>query len=387
MIISNLDTLSSGWVVQPIANVILGIGAAFLWTTQNVYFGQAAYIAGTRATPRRRAQIVGASASAEGTSASEAITALTTRFNGDFFGVFQFSNSAGNLVSSVLMLAFSGIDWLRYLLFFVLAGAAVCGAALFLLLPSIDHTRESQDEAPSVAAALKTLTDVKFALMLPWIITNGMTFALVNAGFTSDIVSPLLGPGYVGFAMTVFFAVDAFFSKSWKSLIIDRYLSRRTVFIWTGMLWIAFLVVKLLWTRRPNYEKQDNDWKQVHEVTWPDVALPLTLAILAGVADGFWTPGPPAVLQSFFADSPNLVATMAAYKAFQSLGFAIQFTLGATLQAYPTIRDVIPLCCVGVSLISVVCLDFFKQPLDPRSATVLTAVLNSGQAVAPKASA
>jgi len=377
MIASNLDTADSGIVVQPIANALLGVGAAFLWTTQNVYFGQAAYIVGTS----RSAMV-----SSQHASSQEAITALATQFNSIFFGVFQFANSTGNLLASALMLAFKGIAWLRYLLICVLATAATCGAAVFLLLPSIEHSRESQDqEAPSVVAALKAVGDVRFAALLPWIITNGMTFALVNGDYTADVVAPLLGNSYVGFLMTVFFAVDAFFSMFWGRLITQRVLSRRTVFCCTSLLWIAFLLVKLLWTRRANYKKEGTEWQQVHDPTWLDVALPLTLAVIAGAADGFWTPGPPSVTQSFFADSDNLVATQAAYKAFQSLGFAIQFTIGATLQAYPELRSSICLCCVVGSVVSVLCLDLCKQPLDPRVSSLTTA-LNSDQAEAGKES-
>lgn len=353
MILSNLDTAASSWVVQPIANVFLGAGAALLWTTQNVYFGQCARLAG-------KAQASGAA------SETEAVAAMTTRFNTSFFSVFQFSNSFGCLVSSCLILAFGHIDWARMLLFFVLAGAAVCGIFAFLFLPNIECSSDEQQAPPSVTSALQAIADTRFVIMLPWIVTNGMTFAFVNADFTSDIVSPLLGPGYVGFLMTGFYASDAFFCVFWGQLISKQFLSRRTAFIGSASFWLLFLLLKVFWTREPNFDS-DNDWKAIPgtRVEALDVVLPLVLALVAGAGDGFWTPGPPSVLQSFFAET-NLLGSMAAYKAVQSLGFAVQFTLGATLKPFPDLRNFILLCCLATSLVSVLFLDSCKQRLDPQ---------------------
>jgi MFS family permease len=275
------------------------------------------------------------------------------------------------------MLAFAKVTWLRYLLFVVLTFFAICGAALFLILPNIDHSEDYQEESPSVTAAVSSLADAKFAMALPWIITNGMLYAFVNGDLTADTVTPLLSESYVGVFMTVFFGADAVFSLLWGKLIDRKCLSRRSIFIFTGLLWIAFAIIKNFWTRSANFEKEASEWTQVGDIEWMDVALPTVLTLIAGAADGFWTPGPPAVLQSFFADSPNLTATMAAYKALQSLGFAIQFTLGATLHDYPTIRSIIILACTGVSMISVLCLDCFKQPLDPRQNPEQTVPLNA----------
>jgi len=361
MIASNLDTGPSQYFVQPIANALLGAGGAFLWTSQNFYFGQCASLAGR-------------AASAEGTSVTDAINRMATRFNSSFFGLFQFANTTGCLVSSFLMLAFSKVAWMRTLLFFVLGAAALCGTMIFLLLPSIDHRQDSQEASPSLTAAFRVLADPKITLMLPWIITQGMTFAFINADFTADVVSPLLGPDYVGLIMSAFYGCDTLFTLLWGELMTKRgyVFTRRVVFTLTTCFWTAFFLLKVFWKHEPNYEKDGDDWKHIAgtTVSWLDAGLPVVLAFLAAGGDGFWNPGPPAMLQSFFAES-NLLAAMAAYKAPQSLGFAIQFSLGAALNAYPTTRAAILLGCCAVSFASLTVLDRCKQPLDPRASDML----------------
>lgn len=363
MILSNLDSGSSRFVAEPLANVLVGVGGACLWTTQNIYFGQCASHCSL------------AAASRSGIPLEDAVKVMTTQFNSSFFWIFQFSNTAGCLLSSSLMLAFSGVAWLKELLFVVLAALALCGAATLLLLPHIDIRRDSREEAPSLTSALRALSDSRFMLLMPWILSQGMTYAFVNADFTSDVVSPLLGPAYVGFIAAVFFLCDTVFTIFWSRLISKRHLTRRLTFIASATSWMAFCVVKMAWTRPPNFQKVGEDWKSIPgtEVDMLDIVLPVVLAVLAGAGDAFWNPGPPAVLQSFFADS-NLIGTMAAYKTVQSLGFAVQFALGAVLQPHPEIRGAILFCCCVASCISVIYLDSRKQSLDPRISTNIGSV-------------
>jgi len=294
----------------------------------------------------------------------------------------------GCLVSSGLMLAFSDVTWLRTLLFCVLTAATVCGTAGFLLLPKIDYAAgqdaHAQDESASVGAALRALADIKFTFMLPWIISNGMTFAFVNGDFTADVVTPLLSPNYIGIMMTGFYGTDAVCSIVWGRLIANRCFTRRTIFIITTLLWATFIIIKLVWKRDPNFEKVGDKWNPIDgtQIEPLDVVQPLVLAVIAGFADGFWTPGPPAVLQSFFADT-GLLASMAAYKSLQSLGFAIQFILGATVKD-ATSRDSIILGCCAIAFVSTLVLDCRVQPLDPRSSTELGDALNSEQSLPPQ---
>jgi len=242
------------------------------------------------------------------------------------------------------------------------------------MLPHIELSSDSQEEAPSISSAFKAIMDIKFVLLMPWIITNGMTYAFVNADFMADVVSPLLGSGYVGFMAAAFYFSDMVFTMSWGQFISKRCLSRRLTFMATTVFWAAFLSLKILWTREPNFKKDGDDWKRIDgaHVELLDVVLPLALCVLAGAGDAFWTPGPPAVLQSFFADS-NLMGAMAAYKAIQSLGFAVQFTIGAVFGGDPTLRSLILLGCCTVSFVSVISLDSLKQSLDPRTPALVEA--------------
>merc|ERR1711865_896478 len=154
----------------------------------------------------------------------------------------------------------------------------------------------------------------------------------------------------------------------WGKLISLRALNRRSVFAIATAFWLAFIVLKMTWTRAPNFASEDGSWTPIkgQEVEAEDVALPVVLAMLAGCGDAFWTPGPPQVLQSFFADS-NLLSTMAAYKALQSFGFAIQFILGAVLHDQVGVRNAILLCAIVLAFVSVMSLDLFKQRLDVQA--------------------
>jgi len=358
MILSNLDTGRSAWGVQPVMNMVLGAGAAFLWTTQNFYFGQCAAKCGE--------------ATAGKAGVADAVSAMATRFNSSFFAVFQFSNMAGNLVSSGLMLAFANVSWMRTLLFVVLTAVAVIGCATFMILPSLE-SQESSEEAPSPMAALRSIVDVRYALLLPWIIANGMTFGFINADFNSDLTSPLLGSSYVGIIMVVFFATDAVMTILWGKLISAQSLSRRIVFVIATAFWLLFIVLKMTWTRAPNFESVNGKWTKIpgQEIEAQDVVLPVVLAMIAACGDAFWTPGPPQILQSFFAGS-NLLSTMAAYKALQSLGFAIQFILGAILHDQVGVRNGILLCVIVLGFVSVMFLDLFKQRLDVQNQAIST---------------
>jgi MFS family permease len=284
---------------------------------------------------------------------------------------------AGNLVSSGLMLAFAGVTWMRTLLFVALTAVAIFGCAAFTILPSLPvDSQESSEETPSPMAALRSTVDVKYALLLPWIIANGMTFGFINADFNSDTTSPLLGSSYVGIIMCVFFATDAVMTIVWGKLISSQALNRRIVFALSTAFWVAFIVLKMNWTRAPNFEMVKGEWTKIEgqEIEAQDVALPVVLAVIAACGDGFWMPGPPQILQSFFARS-SLLSSMAAYKALQSLGFAIQFVLGAILHDQVGVRDGILLCVLVIAFISVAGLDLFKQRLDVQNQAPLVAPL------------
>merc|ERR1712007_90196 len=133
---------------------------------------------------------------------------------------------------------------------------------------------------------------------------------------------------------------------AWSAILAKKHLGRRSVFMITSCLWITFLSINLLWTRDANYKKEGDDWQKIDgkSIDVLDVVLPVLLAVVGGCADGFWNPQQPAILTSFFADS-NLLPAMAAHKAVQSAGRAIQLTLGAVLSNSPTTRAVIMLCC------------------------------------------
>lgn len=371
-IAANLDTSRSSWALQLVMSVVFGAGSAFLWTTQNFYCDQCAATCGE--------------ASAGRAGVADAVSVMATRFNTSFERMHRLAPLAGNLVSSGVMLGFANMSWMRTLLFLILAAMTGAGCATFMMLPPMKSQEESE-QVPSPIAVLHRLrstVDVRYALLLFWIVANGTTLAFINADFTVDTVSPLLGPSYVGIIMSVFFATDSMMIHVWDKLVLKQILNRSSVCALATFCWWLFIVLKMAWTRAPNFEIVDGEWRKIpgEDIEVEDSALPVVLAILAACGDAFWTPGPRQILQrdlmaaeSFSAKS-NVLATIAAYKPLQFFGFAIQFVLGVVLLDRVEVRNAIFFCIIVFAFILFMLRDVFEQRFD-RASTILTEPLRN----------
>jgi len=338
MILSNLYT--KVWALPISANVLVGVGAPLLWTCQNDYVGRCAYHASQ--------------------ASGEEIGTMTARFNGMFFSIYQGSGLIGNVVASTLMLQFGDKQWLKDVLFFVLAGFALGGALMFMLMPRVAPGGGDEQEAPSLkATGALALGDKRMAFFVPLILTNGMTLSFLFGDFPADVVCPVAGSSFTGFVMASFFGINALATVGWGSLVSKNIISRRTAYVVATLCEIGFLVIKLLWQHPTNYEKVDGDWKAIGDdkPAIADVSIIFLMAALFAIGDAFWESGPAGTLQNFFVGTPNIVPAMANLKMWQSLGFAVQFIIGASLGAYPTFRASLLIGLSTFSILSLLVLD------------------------------
>lgn len=354
MAVSNIYT--KNWALPISMSVLVGIGAPLLWTCQNDYVGRCAFhatrtsqAAGQGAAPAEEADAV--------ESDADRLAGNTVRFNSLFFSIYQFAGAGGNVVASVLMLAFSGKQWLKDVLFIVLGGVSLIGSLTFLLLPRV-VPGEGQEEQPSLrATGALAIGDFRMRLMVPLMFTNGMTLAFLFGDYATDITCPVAGSSVVGFVAATFFFINSIATTCWGRLISSKHIRRRTAYIVATVLELVYLCFKLFWKRPDNYEHVNDDWNQVQTPMWSDYLAVFGMVALFACGDAFWESGPTATLQNFFLGTADCVPAMANYKLWQSLGFAVQFIIGATLPSHPEIRTGIIIALCVVSLLCVLFLD------------------------------
>eukprot|EP00929_Paragymnodinium_shiwhaense_P092927 TRINITY_DN52972_c0_g1_i1.p1 TRINITY_DN52972_c0_g1~~TRINITY_DN52972_c0_g1_i1.p1 ORF type:complete len:453 (-),score=80.08 TRINITY_DN52972_c0_g1_i1:114-1472(-) len=344
MALSNIWT--GNWALPISMNVVVGMAAPLLWTCQNDYVGRCAYQAA-----------ISDSSTGDGSQAFESLlNKRTSEFNGLFFSIYQFSGGTGNVLASCLMLAFADKAWLKTMLFVVLSVISSLGAVFFAQLPPVQRAGQEAPSASLQATLALVFGDRRMALMVPLIFTNGMLLSCAFGNYATDVICPVLGANFVGFVIATFFAVNSVASLVWSSVVKHDMISRRTAYFVSGLLQLGFLAAKFTWQRPDNYENNDGKWEKAETPELLDGIIVFALIALFAVGDAFWESGPPGTLQSFFASSPDAVPAMANLKMWQSLGFAIQFALGATLPNMHEVRDGILAALAVLSLLSVVAL-------------------------------
>jgi hypothetical protein len=364
MVVSNVIDASGDpspiWAVPISMNVLVGMAAPLLWTSQNDYVSRCAWFAARDAAQRD------ASSSSGGAPASLAAleSEMTTQFNSLFFSIYMVSGAGGNILASSIMEALQAGKATKRVLFITLGAMSAVGAFLFLLLPPVPPAGSSERPASVFDTARLALTDKRTSLLIPLMVTNGMTLASFFGDFQTDITCPVAGQSLVGFLLAAFYAVNSLANACWGRALSRRLISRRVAYAASTIFIAGYLVVKLLWTAPHNFEK-DNDggeWaKRDNPHTW-DVVVVFTLAALFACGDAFWESGPPATLQTFYAGTEQVVPAMANYKLWQSVGMFVQFPIGVALADRPEIRAIVLLVSVAVSFLCLLRLD-----LDPSA--------------------
>ena len=269
--------------------LVLGFGAAILWSAQGTYLTN---VAGQ---------------------------AELGKFNGIFFFIFQSTQIVGNLISALVLGkvadgVYTKSEVVLFIVFSVLSAVGVCG---FLFLRPVRIRRKSSAvDTVSLGAELKEVIllafqDNRMALMLPVIFYSGVSLAALAGKFTSTVVAGLLSKGDVGFVMMGFGFTDAV-----GSLLFGRLSDRvgRFPTIVAGFVAQVIFFAGLL------------IWDYTSAALWTDTNKYLLLisgAALFGIGDAVWNTIVNAILGTFFED--NTEVAFSNLKLWQSLGFAIMF--------------------------------------------------------------
>mmetsp|Transcript_10534 Transcript_10534/g.19108 ORF Transcript_10534/g.19108 Transcript_10534/m.19108 type:complete len:462 (+) Transcript_10534:54-1439(+) len=348
MVVSNIHT--EQWALPISMNALVGVAAPLLWTSQNDYVGRCAYHGA-------KAKLSAQGGAADETSFVEEQSRLTAALNGSFFSIYQFTGMFGTLLASTLMLSLGSRAWMKDALFLILGGVSLCGAASFLCMPRVPRAPRTSEASPSLRATVALVADYRMALMVPLIFTNGMTLAFILGDFPTDVVCPVLGSDFTGFVIAAFFGVNSIATAVWGRLTSTRWISRRSAYCLAGMCEMAFLACKIFWKHPDNFTHEDGKWEKIASVGMQDALAVFMLSGLFAVGDAFWEPGPPATLQNFYLGTDNIVPAMANLKLWQSLGFAVQFAIGAKFGSYPVARDGVLLCMIAVSILCILILN------------------------------
>jgi len=337
MILSNLSVES--WALPISMNVLVGVAAPLLWTSQNDYVGRCSYHAAQ------------AEEAARGPDA--ALAAKTAELNGLFFSLYQLAGLGGNAAASTLMLILSGSALMKRVLFLGLGGVSLAGAASFLCLPRVGPAAAGPEAASPRDTAALAASDARMTCLIPLIFTNGMTLSYIFGDYPAYIVSPVAGPSLVGFVAAAFFGVNALATVLWGRLTSRGHVSRRTAYMVASLCILLFLTITMLWRVPENFQKRAGDWEQVRKPSASQVLVVFLLAALFAIGDAFLESGPIATLQNYFLGTAAALPAMANAKMWQSLGYATQFLLGAGVAGGPVLRAA-PLACLCI--VSALCL-------------------------------
>jgi len=367
MVIANLDAGGVGfWGLSITANFLVGVGAGPIWICQNDLVGRCAF---------HGARDIG-----------EQTAMVTSKFNGLFFSIYQFSGFTGNVLSTVILLLLGSSKTGKTYLFLVLTVFCVLGACIFLLIPKIQQVsnadeagRDAAPQTPGMSDTFKLAwNEPRIRYLVPLIFANGFFLGSMFADFPKFFVSRIIGPSYPGFALACFFGINSLMTKFWTSLISRKKTSYFGCLFCASSAHLVFFLGLVLATA--SEQSESGTWFDrlfpVHYTSdskgnWTELpgdpppawqyVLVFTWAAIFAIGDAAYECQVPAALQGFFQDGPHALAAMANYKLWQSLGFAVQFILGAALGDNVQIRIIIclaflalawsGLCCVRKQLI------------------------------------
>uniref|UniRef100_A0A8C3YQP7 Protein unc-93 homolog A n=1 Tax=Catagonus wagneri TaxID=51154 RepID=A0A8C3YQP7_9CETA len=276
----SLGNFYASWYTLVPTSILLGLGAAPLWSAQGTYLT----ILGNRR--------------AEGTG--QAGKDVVNQYFGIFFLIFQSSGVWGNLISSLVFgqtpTQGSGV-------------LAVLLTAVFLE-PIKDAQRESEEKrkAPpfwsTLLSTFKLLRDKRLRLLVLLPLYCGFEQAFLAGDYTRSYATCALGIQFVGYVMICFAAVNALCSLLYGKL--SKFTGRAALFALGAVTHLSCIVALLLWRPHPS-----------------QLPVFFVLPALWGVADAVWQTQNNALFGVLFEKDKE--AAFASYRLWEALGFVIAF--------------------------------------------------------------
>ncbi|KAI9554119.1 hypothetical protein GHT06_019391 [Daphnia sinensis] len=339
------------------AAIILGIGAAPMWSAKCTYLTQVG---------NRYAALIGDK------SAEPSIT----RFFGFFFMVFQTSQIWGNLISSLVLsmdkanetivgeqlLEYCGANFCNsrnltnitgdgsvasplerpdedkiQMLTGILLGFALLASLIMALL--VDPLSRFGEEARQGSSTGKTGVELLLAtfqhmknpyqlLIIPLTLWSGFEQAFLTADFTAAYISCSWGVQHVGFVLICYGAADAIGSITCGSIV--KRVGRVPIFIFGALLNAGLIIALFLWQ--------------------PDPSNPVIFFVIAafwGLADSIWQTQINSFYGVIFAGSEE--AAFSNYRLWESLGFAIAFAYSYALCANAKLWVLVGILIAGMT--------------------------------------
>ncbi|KAL7672282.1 hypothetical protein ACOME3_007172 [Neoechinorhynchus agilis] len=308
-----------GGLMYPAA-ILLGLGAAPLWTSQSTYLTQIGniYAQHTNNLP----------------------DVMVTRFFGLFFMCFQTSQIWGNLISYFVLN--SGISFNASEVVYdncggdyspatvnltggqnavdsktrnILIGVyvALIAVSMLLIIFLLDQRKKPTNETmketllKSVKLVKTTVIHLKNPnqlLLIPLTMWNGVEQSFIGAQFTQGVVTCAYGIQTIGLVFICFGVFDA--SSSFISGRLIKFIPRRFLFLIAAILNLIVLIVLITWIPKEG-----------------QAYIPYILIALWAVSDAIWLTQVNAFYGMMFKD--NMEAAFSNYRLWESLGFVIAY--------------------------------------------------------------
>uniref|UniRef100_A0A671FH00 Protein unc-93 homolog A n=1 Tax=Rhinolophus ferrumequinum TaxID=59479 RepID=A0A671FH00_RHIFE len=276
----SLGNFYASWYTLIPTSILLGLGAAPLWSAHSTYLT----IMGN--THAKKAGKVGKD--------------VVNHYFGMFFLIFQSSGVWGNLISS---LVFGQTPT---------QGSGILGVLLVALFlePVRDDQQKSEGEKkpPSFWSTLlstfKLFRDkrLRFLVLLP--MYSGFEQAFLAGDYTRSYTTCALGIHFVGYVMICFSATNSLCSELYGRL--SQYTGRIALYALGAVTHLSCIIALLLWKPNPD-----------------QLAVFFVFSGLWGIADAVWQTQNNVLFGVLF--EKNKEAAFANYRLWEALGFVIAF--------------------------------------------------------------
>nr|XP_012632274.1 protein unc-93 homolog A isoform X1 [Microcebus murinus] len=364
----SLGNFSASWYTLIPTSILLGLGAAPLWSAQCTYLT----IAGN----------------ARARKAGKLSKDVVNQYFGIFFLIFQSSGVWGNLISSLVFgqtpskeaipeeqLATCGArdclmattpsnstqrpsPELIYTLLGIYTGSGVL--AILLIVVFLENIQDVQREGggerksppfwSTLLSTFKLFRDKRLCLLTLLPLYSGLQQGFLSGEYTRSYVTCTLGIQYVGYVMICFSATDSLCSLLYGKL--SQYTGRVAIFALGAATQLCCSVALLLWTPHPD-----------------QLAVFFVFSGLWGVADAVWQTQNNALFGVLFEE--NKESAFASYRLFEALGFVIAFGYSTFLCVY--VKLYILIGVLSVTMVAYGTVEYLEsenpgRPLEPTQA-------------------
>ncbi|KAF4682890.1 hypothetical protein FOZ62_031833, partial [Perkinsus olseni] len=261
-----------------------------------------------------------------------------SRFNGIFYGIFQLHGLVLYPLGAIVANTDDTTDW-RQPLFWTVAMLPLAASFVFLMIPPIPKSDLIPGTPPPDVRVWKSIkfivAEKLFRRLAPSIIVNGMVLGFLFGDFGRFFVSPTLGVDSVLIVNASFFCACAIATVGWAKLIEWNKISRRAVILLSMLAQCCFLILHIILyitktAIATNYIQDPEDptsWKMVQEPRPYHYVIIISSVILLAIGDSAYESQLPAAVQNAYQSTPLHITANANYKAAQSWGFLIQFSI------------------------------------------------------------